>query len=205
MKKKKLIPLVAIISLLVLLTVGGTYIFYFNTREDNLKSDVIQEDITSKEEKKEEDVLETNIDSETTDTKTNEENNSSINSNEEVNTSKENTTTKKQENTSSKSSSNNQKNSNNNSNSNSQNNSTPSNNTPVVEEPSCTPKKFVMNWVRADFATFDECKAMGDKYLKEYGYYCYDFVDDCGTRYYMLSLYTDNESGIDFHNIAIPE
>ncbi len=71
------------------------------------------------------------------------------------------------------------------------------------EQQTCTPKKFDMSWIRADFETFDECKAMGDKYLGTYGYYCHNFVDDCGTRYYMLTLFDGDGTSIDYHNVPI--
>ncbi len=71
---------------------------------------------------------------------------------------------------------------------------------------SCQPKKFDMSWVRADFSTFEDCKAKGDLYMNEgYGYYCNSYQDDCGTTYYMLTLYEAN-TGVkhDFHTIPLP-
>ena len=61
-----------------------------------------------------------------------------------------------------------------------------------------------MNWVRADFNTFDECKAMGDKYMNSYGYYCDSYQDNCGTTYYMLTLFDTNGNLFDYHSIQIP-
>ncbi len=72
------------------------------------------------------------------------------------------------------------------------------------KNPSCVPKKFDMNWVRADFNTFDECKAMGDKYMNSYGYYCDSYQDNCGTTYYMLTLFDTNGNLFDYHSIQIP-
>src|SRR5574344_160689 len=62
--------------------------------------------------------------------------------------------------------------------------STTSNNTNSI--PNCTPKKFTWSWVRADFTSEAECEAMGEKYMKSYGYICDFFPDECGTNYYML-------------------
>ena len=71
---------------------------------------------------------------------------------------------------------------------------------------SCTPKKFDMSFVRADFTSMTKCVEMGDKYKAiGYGYFCDFYPDDCGDTYYMLTLYERN-TGIefDFHNIELP-
>ena len=75
---------------------------------------------------------------------------------------------------------------------------------PVV--PSCTPKKFDMNFVRADFSSFESCTQMGDKYKEVgYGYFCDNYQDDCGTTYYMLTIYERNTgTEYDFHTIQLP-
>lgn len=82
----------------------------------------------------------------------------------------------------------------------------PSQNEVPTQHPQCTPKKFTMNWVRADFESFSECTTMGDKYKENgYGYFCDSYQDDCNTTYYMLTIYERN-SGIeyDYHTIKIP-
>lgn len=71
---------------------------------------------------------------------------------------------------------------------------------------SCTPKKFDMNFVRADFDSMSKCIEIGDKYKAiGYGYFCDFYQDDCGDTYYMLTLYERN-TGVefDFHNIELP-
>lgn len=71
--------------------------------------------------------------------------------------------------------------------------------------PSCTPKKFTWNWVRADFTSFEECTQMGDRYKeKGYGYFCDYYQDDCWTTYYMLTLYErDTGTKYDYHTIPL--
>lgn len=80
--------------------------------------------------------------------------------------------------------------------------------TPKVEEQpkSCIPKKFDMSFVRADFSSFSECTAMGDKYKANgYGYYCDSYQDDCFDTYYMLTLYEPNTGKLfDYHDVEIP-
>ena len=91
-------------------------------------------------------------------------------------------------------------NQNNNSSNNTKNETVPKKETPVEEKPkqepsqpvvpSCTPKKFDMSFVRADFSSFGECTSKGDKYKTAgYGYFCDAYQDDCGTTYYMLTIY----------------
>ena len=87
-----------------------------------------------------------------------------------------------------------------NDNSNSVSNSQPAQPT----QPTCTPKKFDMNWVRADFNTFEECKNMGNKYMDNYGYYCDSYQDSCGTTYYMLTLFDTNGNLFDYHSVQMP-
>lgn len=82
----------------------------------------------------------------------------------------------------------------------------PKETTPVVEAPKCTPKKFDMSYVRADFNTKAECDTKGELYKSAgYGYFCDHYQDDCLTTYYMLTIYERN-TGIeyDFHTIPLP-
>lgn len=75
-----------------------------------------------------------------------------------------------------------------------------------VKTKSCTPKKFDMSFVRADFNSMAKCTEKGDKYKAlGYGYFCDYYQDDCGDTYYMLTLYERN-TGVefDFHNIELP-
>ncbi len=82
----------------------------------------------------------------------------------------------------------------------------PKETTPVVETPKCTPKKFDMSYVRADFNTKAECDAKGELYKKAgYGYFCDHYQDDCLTTYYMLTIYERNTgTEYDFHTIPLP-
>ena len=63
-----------------------------------------------------------------------------------------------------------------------------------------------MNFVRADFSSFESCTQMGDKYKEVgYGYFCDNYQDDCGTTYYMLTIYERNTgTEYDFHTIQLP-
>lgn len=75
-----------------------------------------------------------------------------------------------------------------------------------VKTKSCTPKKFDMSFVRADFNSMAKCTETGDKYKAlGYGYFCDYYQDDCGDTYYMLTLYERN-TGVefDFHNTELP-
>lgn len=77
---------------------------------------------------------------------------------------------------------------------------------PVVEEPSCTPKKFYTVF-RADFDSMAECNRVGELYKKEYGYYGYfcDYTtDDCGVMYYMLTMFDGNNNYIAYPGIHKP-
>ena len=79
--------------------------------------------------------------------------------------------------------------------------------TPKVETPkSCTPKKFDMSFVRADFSSHAECDSVGTKYKNAgYGYFCDYYQDDCGDTYYMLTIYERNTGKeFDYHTIQIP-
>lgn len=93
---------------------------------------------------------------------------------------------------------------------NSNDNQQPTNSTnynQVIEPtPTCTPKKFDMSYVRPDFESFAECDSKGLEYKAiGYGYFCDDYQDDCGTTYYMLSLYQRNSNvEYDFHTIPLP-
>lgn len=77
---------------------------------------------------------------------------------------------------------------------------------PVVESPKCTPKKFDMSFVRADFTTKAECDVKGELYKSAgYGYFCDHYQDDCLTTYYMLTIYERNTgTEYDFHTIPLP-
>ncbi len=81
----------------------------------------------------------------------------------------------------------------------------PSITSPPVE-PQCTPKKFDFSFVRADFSTFDACKATGDLYRQAgWGYFCDNYQDDCGDTYYMLTLYEANTgTQYDYHQVPLP-
>lgn len=83
---------------------------------------------------------------------------------------------------------------------------TPKQEEPQPVAPSCTPKKFDMNFVRADFSSFGACTQMGDKYKEAgYGYFCDNYQDDCGTTYYMLTIYERNTGKeYDYHTIQLP-
>lgn len=77
---------------------------------------------------------------------------------------------------------------------------------PVVEKPSCTPKKFYTVF-RADFDSMAECNRVGELYKKEYGYYGYfcDYTtDDCGVMYYMLTMFDGNNNYIAYPDIPKP-
>lgn len=84
----------------------------------------------------------------------------------------------------------------------------PKETTPVVETPTCTPEKFDMSYVRADFTTKAECDKKGEEYKKydqKYGYYCDHYQDDCLTTYYMLTVYNKyTGEEFDFHTIPLP-
>lgn len=110
--------------------------------------------------------------------------------------------------TSNSNSANNAQNSNNNSTSPSGTTNTPSTETENKGEnpKSCTPKKFDVSFVRADFNSISKCTEMGDKYKAiGYGYFCDDYEDDCGDTYYMLTLYERNTGvELDYHNVELP-
>jgi len=191
MKKKRLIPLVAAISLVVLLIIGSIGISYFNTREKDLKSDVIQENITSKEEKNDEGVLNLNEDTETSQTESTEEVNSSS-SEEVIDTPKQDATIKKQESNTTSSNSNSTNN-----NSSSNNVSTQNETKQTINNSNSEPKKVeiweslgiseydyynspAQSWNTVDFrlsdygsaeAALDACKKAGEEYTQTHDSY----------------------------------
>ena len=71
----------------------------------------------------------------------------------------------------------------------------------VTTTKSCTLKKFAFSWFRPDFESRGECVNKGNSYLGRYGYNCDSLTDECGKTYWMLSLYDDNNSTIDWHNV----
>ena len=96
----------------------------------------------------------------------------------------------------------------NNNNSNNNQTSTSTNQEPKKEEttqvqPSktCTPKKFVFSWARADFDNEQACINKGNSYMPTYGFSCDSYPDDCGITYYTLTLFDTNGAEYDFHNI----
>ena len=94
---------------------------------------------------------------------------------------------------------NNPNNGNNNSNNNNNNNTNDSvNNDPPVK--TCTAKKFVFSWFRPDFTSQAACIAKGESFMPKYGFSCDDAPDDCGVRYYMLTLF-DESGEYDWHNV----
>ena len=92
------------------------------------------------------------------------------------------------------------KNNNFNNNSSSSNNNTKdeSNSIQSSNEKSCTPKKFIMKFFRADFDNFEECKIAGEKLTKNndkyVGYVCNNMPDDCNVTYYMLSVFDEDSN-----------
>lgn len=209
-EKKKTSLKIIFLSLLALLVIGGSigYVVYHNfmkTANQETKENKVDKSKNDKqEENKDTEIGEqkvdvegeesVNIDNDKTidsDSKNN-QNNSSLNNKPEIDT---NTTSQ------------------NNSSANNKteqippaNNNTSKQEPPKEEIPSCTPKKFDMNFVRADFSSFGECVSKGDQYKAAgYGYFCDNYQDDCGTTYYMLTIYERN-TGIeyDFHTIPLP-
>ncbi|MDO5568747.1 MAG: hypothetical protein Q4G04_01360 [bacterium] len=71
----------------------------------------------------------------------------------------------------------------------------------AVQTPTCTPKKFVWSWVVPEFTSEESCVAKGNTFTPEYGFQCDSYQDDCGDYYYMLKLFDDNSSLIDWHTI----
>ena len=65
----------------------------------------------------------------------------------------------------------------------------------------CTPKKFIWSWFRADFETQSQCENQGERFMDNYGYSCSYLQDDCGKTYWMLSLFDDNGNYFDWHNV----
>ena len=71
----------------------------------------------------------------------------------------------------------------------------------------CTPKKFDFSFARADFESMEACQNKGNQYMEHgYGYTCSYFPDDCGTYYYMLTLYdpTDGKHYNNYRDVQIP-
>jgi len=217
MRDKKKLPLKMIfLGVLLLVIVGSVYcINQHNLFKDNSQEQSSKKSDDNKElENKEIDTKQDNENSE--EQKVEDKGEESINQNNET---KVESTPKQNNNSSSTQNSKHNTNNvttNNNINKN-QNNS--SNNTETVPKqeppkqenqqpvvPSCTPKKFDMNFVRADFSSFGECTAKGDKYKEAgYGYFCDNYQDDCGTTYYMLTIYERNTGKeYDFHTIPLP-
>lgn len=212
MKNKSKKPLVIIIFL-VLVAIISTVTFFY-TRETKNKesfkmntSDFIKDDGIKQEGLNE---GESELISEQQEEKKEESNIDNLPSGEQPSSNQTNKTTKS-DNTQSKTNNNSTQN-----NTQKQPEVTPKQETPKQEQPkqentqpvvpSCTPKKFDMSFVRADFSSFEACKQMGDKYKEiGYGYFCDNYQDDCGTTYYMLTLYERN-TGIkhDFHTIQLP-
>lgn len=200
MKAKKIIPLVILTLVILVLTGIGIFSFYAREKDNNLKENKIQQ-----EEKKETDSKE----KETTEQKnTNDEKNSNAkdesirNENNNNNINSETKTESKQDNTIKNNNSNNQSIPTTNQ---TQSQQAPQQSAPTPAPKSCTPKKFDMSFVRADFTSFSQCKEKGDLYKAEgWGYFCDNYVDDCGDTYYMLTLYERN-TGIehDYHDIQL--
>ena len=199
MKAKKIIPLVILTLMVLVLTGIGIFSFYAREKDNNLKENKIQQ-----EEKKETDSKET----ETTEQKnTNDEKNSnakdeSIGNENNNNINSETKSESKQDNTIKNNNSSNQSVSTTNQ---TQPQQAPQQSAPTPAPKSCTPKKFDMSFVRADFTSFSQCKEKGDLYKAEgWGYFCDNYVDDCGDTYYMLTLYERN-TGIehDYHDIQL--
>lgn len=74
----------------------------------------------------------------------------------------------------------------------------------IKETPICKPKTFDFSFVRADFDSLEKCQEQGNLYTG-YGYFCDYFPDDCGTYYYMLTLFDSSGNHYDYHEIEIPE
>ena len=185
MKKIKKMPLV-IVSLIVLVLITGTTIFFLNTRETekNEKLDPKTEEKEAKEEKEDDLEKEEKVEEEPV---VEEE----VTQNTEEPTQNNNTSSSSNNNTSSSSSSSSKSN----------NNYVAPSSPPVqnqqpqqtTPEPSCTPKKFYTAF-RPDFSVESECEKKFNYYNtiddeKYYGYICTDEVDDCGVTYYMLTFY----------------
>lgn len=210
MKNKNKKPLVIIIFL-VLIAIISTVIFFY-TREtkndESLKVDIrnqTKENDFNKEESDEEKVEQ---DTELTENKKEDSNKENSVVDDKTSSNKPNETVKSE---------NSQNKTNIKSDNNSQNNAIKKQETqpkqetatpPKVEQPkTCTPKKFDMGYVRADFSSFAACQEMGEKYrVGGYRYICDNYQDDCGDTYYMLSLTKKNSSvELDYHTIPVPK
>lgn len=210
MKKVKKMSLV-VVSIIILVVIASISLIFLNTREKKTH-EKLEPDILEMDEKKEE--VESDIkvtDEEDTSTEIIEEQQQdNVSPSPNNNTSSDNSSNDSND-TSSTSNNNNSSNSNINHNSNSI--ATPS--TPpvqseqpqeVVPEPSCIPKKFYTVF-RADFDSMEMCQQIGEQYQDRYGYYgfiCDYDMDDCGTTYYMLTMFDGNGNYIDYPNIPKP-
>lgn len=215
MREKKKVPLKFIFLGVVILLVIGVNTHYV-TQHSLFKDKPKEENKNTLNVDKQQE-SKSNDDKKDEEPKVEEKGEESINKDNE---SKVDNTPKTNNNSSSNQSSNNVTNNSNNKNTNNQNNNktetVPKKETPVQEPPkkeelqpvvpSCTPKKFDMSFVRADFSSFGECTQMGDKYKAAgYGYFCDNYQDDCGTTYYMLTIYERNTGKeYDFHTIQLP-
>lgn len=72
---------------------------------------------------------------------------------------------------------------------------------PKSEERKCTPKKFINSWFVGEFTSRDSCLRAAEKYMFDYSATCPDLEDECGTRYWMLSLYDRNGNFVDYHTL----
>lgn len=197
MKKIKKMPLV-IVSLIVLVLVTGTTIFFLNTRETekNEKLDPKTEEKEAKEEQKDDSEKEEMVEEE------------SVVEEEATKNTEEPT-----QNTTTSYSNNNNTSSSNSSSSKSNNNYVAPSSPPVqnqqpqqtTPEPACIPKKFDTPF-RADFSSEKECD---DKFIyynsiddKKYtSHKCSFATDDCGVTYYMLTFYDINGNRFGYNEI----
>lgn len=203
--KKRIFVLATIVLVLIISTVC---LFYFNNK-NNVQSEINQSDVNQNLDENIKSTDDAIKNSEIKDIDDNQKEETTTN---EIDISKENNDENISNNSSNKNSSNNTTNNN----TNNKNNSTTvtdKNNSQNIEQKteevkpkSCTPKKFDMSFVRADFNSMAKCTETGDKYKAlGYGYFCDFYQDDCGDTYYMLTLYERN-TGVefDFHNIELP-
>lgn len=196
MKEIKKMPLV-IISLIVLVLVTGTTIFFLNTRETekNEKLNPKTEEKKAKEKNKDDSKKEEKIEEPVVEEKATQ--------NTEEPTQNNNTNFSNNNNISSSSSSSNKSN----------NNYVAPSSPPVqnqqpqqtTPEPTCTPKKFDIVF-RADFSSEAECDAAFNYYNsiddKKYtSYKCSNAIDDCGVTYYMLTFYDINGNRFGYNEI----
>lgn len=185
-----------------------------NNVNDNQSNTTISEpEVTDDNKPNDENVEDstTIIENENNTTNDNKQENTSSNTN-ETSISKENSNksnnkndkTKKDNNNTSNNKPNNSK-SNNQEESTTKENNNQSNGTSDVTEKTCTPKKFIMPSFRADFDSFDKCQSVGNSLIKSselyYGYFCDNMTDDCGTTYYMLSIFDEHGNYYEYNTI----